>query len=239
MPMYNCQNFIQESIESVLQQTYQNFELIIVDDGSIDRSYSIAKQLSEEDKRIKLYALKKNKGVAYARNYATRLAKGELIAFLDCDDLWMPEKLEKQVSFMQEKNILFSYTSYMIVDKDRVSVGEYSAPPMVTYIDMLRTSSIGTLTMIYNAKKLGKYYFENQGHEDYILKLQILKHINYAKGLIEPLAKYRILDSSLSRNKIKAALWQWRIYRRYEKFSLWRSFYYFIQYIYFGFKKYS
>ena len=239
MPLYNCEDFIMESIKSVFQQTYENWELIIVDDGSTDQSYALVKRLSQLQSRIKLYRMKKNMGVASVRNYATKIAKGEYIAFLDCDDLWTPEKLEKQISFMQQGDILLSYTSYIAISKGGTQIGIYSVPPKVTYIDMLRTSLIGTLTMIYNAKELGKYYFENQGHEDYILKLQILKHIECAKGLVEPLAKYRISDNSLSRNKIKTALWQWNIYREHENLPLWKSFCYFIQYIYFGIKKYS
>ena len=238
MPVYNCEGFIEQAIRSVLQQTYQNWELIVVDDGSTDQSYALMKQLSQAQPNIKLYRMKKNMGVAFVRNYATEIAKGTYIAFLDCDDLWVPEKLERQISFMQKENVLLSYASYILIDKYGKDIGVYSAPEKVTYVDMLRTSSIGTLTMVYDAEKLGKYYFENHGHEDYIFKLQILKHIDCAKGLVEPLAKYRITNDGLSHNKIKTAYWQWSIYRKYEKLSLLKSFYYFISYAYFGLTKY-
>jgi glycosyltransferase involved in cell wall biosynthesis len=188
--------------------------------------------------KIKLYHMEQNMGVAFARNYGTKLAEGEYIAFLDSDDIWMPEKLETQILYMQKENIVFSYTSYTIINERGTQIGVYDVPLKVTYYDMLKTSLIGTLTMVYNAKKLGKFYFKSQGHEDYILKLQILKNIDYARGLTRPMAKYRVTKNSLSRNKIKTALWQWKIYREHENLSVWRSLYYFIHYVYFGLKKY-
>jgi hypothetical protein len=109
---------------------------------------------------------------------------------------------------------------------------------VVNYSDMLKSSTIGTLTTIYNATKLGKFYFKSMGHEDYIWKLDILKNIEHAEGLYEPLAKYRVVNQSLSSNKLKVILWQWKIYRKVEKLSLVQSIYYFIHYAYYGFFKY-
>ena len=239
MPLYNCENYVAEAVESVISQSYRNWELIIVDDASTDNSYLIVKKLVGNNPKVKIYHKEQNIGVAKARNYALQLSEGKYIAFLDSDDIWLPNKLEIQIGFMEVENIFLSYTSYYIINKKSKITSVFLAEKTVTYDDMLKTSQIGTLTTIYNAEKLGKYYFQEIGHEDYVMKLQILKGIDCARGIEEPLAKYRISDNSLSKNKIKTALWQWKIYRNIEKLSLGKSFYYFIHYIYNGLKKYS
>jgi len=238
MPLYNCEEYIRESIESVRQQTYKNWELIIVDDASTDKSVDIVKQVIKEESRICFIGLNANRGVANARNIATEEAKGKFIAFLDSDDLWLPTKLVKQIEAMEMENILLSYGSYILIDENGNSRGILEAKTKVSYEDMLKTSEIGTLTMMYNAYELGKHYFLDIGHEDYVMKLEVLKKIDFAKGITEPLAKYRVAKNSLSRNKFKAALWQWKIYRDAEELSLFKSIYYFIFYGYNGLKKY-
>lgn len=239
MPLYNCENFVLDSVQSVLSQTYVNWELIIIDDKSTDHSYSIVKELADNEPRIQLHQLKSNKGAAEARNYAIELAQGKYIAFLDSDDLWLPEKLEKQIGLMEKENILLSHSSYCTIDEQGRTTGIFNAKEIVTYDDMLKTSFIGTLTTVYNAKELGKYYFEKIGHEDYVMKLQMLKKVKFAEGIIEPLAKYRLVSNSLSRNKLKAASWQWRIYRKVENISMMKSLYYLIHYTYSGLNKYK
>ncbi len=239
MPLYNCEYFVARSIESVVSQTYKNWELIIVDDQSEDDSHSIVKELTENEPRIQLHQLKYNGGAGAARNYAIELAQGKYIAFLDSDDLWSSEKLEKQIGLMEKENILLSYSSYYRIDDQGRITGVFKSKEIVTYNDMLKTSCIGTLTTVYNAEKLGKYYFEKIGHEDYVMKLQMLKKIKFAKGIVEPLAKYRIVNNSLSRNKFKTAYWQWKIYREVENMSIMKSLYYFVHYAYSGFKKYK
>ena len=239
MPMYNCDRYIEDSIKSVIEQTYLNWELIIVDDLSTDKSYDIAKGFAGRDQRIKLHQMQKNSGAATARNYAIDLANGRYIAFLDSDDIWLPIKLEKQIEFMEEKKRFLSYTSYYVMNEKSETTGMFPVKKRVTYTDMLKTSTIGTLTTVYNAEKLGKYYFKEIGHEDYVMKLQILKDIDYAEGIKEPLAKYRVTNKGLSGNKFKTSLWQWKIYRDVEKLSLLKSIYYFIHYVYYGLKKYK
>lgn len=239
MPLYNCEEYIRESIESVRQQTFKNWELIIVDDASTDKSVDIVKQIMKEESRICFIGLNMNRGVSNARNIATEGAKGKFIAFLDSDDLWLPTKLVKQIEAMEMENILLSYGSYILIDENGNSRGIFKAKNKVSYEDMLKTSEIGTLTMMYNTDELGKHYFLEIGHEDYVMKLEVLKKIDFAKGITEPLAKYRVTKKSLSRNKFKAALWQWNIYRDVEKLSFLKSVYYFIFYAYNGLKKYS
>jgi len=239
MPLYNCENYVTEAIESVIYQSYKNWELIVVDDCSTDKSHFIVQSFVEKESRIKLYIMSKNSGVASARNYATKEAIGNYIAFLDSDDVWLPKKLEKQIDMMQRDKVLLSYSSYFIMDEYSVVKGLFNVPKEVSYNDMLKTSIIGTLTMVYNVKELGKYYFLDIGHEDYVLKLELVKKIIFVRGIIEPLAKYRISRKSLSRNKLKVALWQWRIYRNIEKLPLYKVIYYFGWYTFKGFFKYK
>ena len=238
MPLYNCETFVEDAIQSILEQTYQNWELIIVDDMSTDNSYSVVEEYIRGEVRIKLHKMAENSGVAAARNYAIELAEGTFIAFLDSDDLWLPTKLVKQIEAMEMENILLSYGSYILIDENGNSRGIFKAKNKVSYEDMLKTSEIGTLTMMYNADDLGKYYFLEVGHEDYVMKLQVLKKVEFAKGISEPLAKYRVLNNSLSSNKFIAARWQWKIYREIENLSFLKSIYYFTIYTYIGLKKY-
>ncbi len=239
MPLYNCEKFVSEAIESVIAQSYHNWALIVVDDKSTDKSMLIVKNYTNQDSRIKMICLDNNVGPTQARNRAIKEAQGRYIAFLDSDDIWLPTKLEKQIEFMEKKKSFLSYTSYYVINEKSETTGIFHVKKRVTYDDMLKTSTIGTLTTVYNAEKLGKYYFKEIGHEDYVMKLQILKDIDYAEGVKEPLAKYRVTNKGLSRNKFRTALWQWKIYRNIEHLSIIKSMYYFIHYVYFGLKKYN
>lgn len=238
-PSYNSEIFIEETIKSVLGQRYKSWEMIIVDDASVDKSREIITQYALQDNRIKLLINQENLGASKSRNRAIEEAEGDYIAFLDSDDTWLAEKLEKQIALMQINSVLLSYTSYNTMDKNGNIIGTFSIKEKVTYHDLLKTSTIGTLTTIYNVKELGKFYFDNVGHEDYVMKLQILKKINFAQGIQEPLANYRIVEKSLSSNKLQTAIWQWKIYRDIEKISLLKSIYYFMHYTYNGFTKYK
>jgi glycosyltransferase involved in cell wall biosynthesis len=238
MPCYNAQAYIEDAILSVQAQRYSHWELLIVDDHSVDKSSQIIEKFMQEDSRIQSIKNNTNIGAARSRNLALDKANGAYIAFLDSDDLWLSSKLEKQIIYMQKNNIHLCYTDYDTIDAQGKPLATYNAPKQVNYYDMLKTSSIGTLTMIYNKNVLGKIYFKTVGHEDYILKLDILKKIPYAEGILEPLAKYRRHTQSLSNNKLQTIRWQWKIYRENEKLSLSKSIYYFIHYAYFGFFKY-
>jgi len=239
-PSYKSEKFISETIESVLSQTYQNWEMIIVDDCSPDNSNKIIEEYCEKDDRIKLIKLEKNSGPAVARNRAIEEAKGRYIAFLDADDLWKPEKLEKQLLYMNENNLAFAYSSYDLIDENNNNIGTFITKEIITYEDMLKTCSVGCLTAIYDTKKLGKVYMPNiLKRQDYGLWLKILKKIDSTKGILEPLAIYRIRKDSVSSNKIKAAQYQWKIYREVEKLNFFQSIYYFIHYAYNGVIKYK
>jgi len=239
-PSYKSEKFISETIKSVLFQTYKNWEMIIVDDCSPDNSNEIIEEYCKKDSRIKLIKLEKNSGPAVARNRAIKEAKGRYIAFLDADDLWKPEKLEKQLLFMNENNLAFTYSSYDLIDEDNSDIGTFITKETITYEDMLKTCSVGCLTAIYDTEKLGKVYMPLiRKRQDYGLWLKILKKIGRTKGIVEPLAIYRIRKDSVSSNKIKAAQYQWKIYREVEKLNFFQSIYYFIHYAFNGVIKYK
>lgn len=230
MPLYNCETFVLSSIESVLKQTYKNWELIIVDDMSTDNSFAIAEDYIKDEPRINLYQMSENSGAAATRNYAIDLAVGDYIAFLDSDDLWVPNKLEEQVSFMQSNKLSLSFTGYEWIDeageqlKDIICVPKY-----VTYKQLLKQNIIGCLTAMYDSSKLGKFYFDTSldKHEDYQYWLEILKVIPSAHGLDMTLAYYRIRENSLSSNKLIAASYVWKILREYQKIPFFNALYYF------------
>lgn len=237
-PCYNSARYISQTIESVLSQTYQNWEMIIVDGCSSDNTVQIVEEYIAIDDRIRLIKLETNSGVAVDRNRAIEEAKGWYIAFLDSDDIWLPQKLEKQIRFMIENSQALCYSSYYLIDEHGLVNGVFMTKEFATYEGLLKTSHIGALTAVYDACKIGKRYMQNVGHEDYALWLNILKDVGTAKGILEPLAKYRRHNRSVSSNKAKAAQMQWNIYRNIEKFSLIKSLYYFLHYVYFGFFKY-
>lgn len=237
---YNAQQFIEETIDSVLAQSYQNWEMIIVDDCSSDLSIDIIKDYMQKDSRIKLIQLTENSGPAVARNRAIKDANGRYIAFLDSDDLWLPLKLEKQLAFMQKNNVTFSYTSYNLINDDGIALGQFNVPDKQSYNNLLKTCPIGCLTVIYDTSSLGKVSMPLiLKRQDYGLWLKILKKIDYAYGIAEILAVYRVRSNSVSSNKVKAATYQWKIYREIEKMNIFKSCYYFLHYTFNGLKKYK
>lgn len=238
-PSYKSERFISQTIESVLSQTYKNWEMIIVDDVSPDNSNEIIEEYCKKDYRIKLIKLEKNSGPAIARNKAIEEAKGRYIAFLDADDLWKSEKLEKQLTFMKERDLSFSYSSYDLINEDGNFLSSFITKETITYKSMLKTCSIGCLTAIYDTKKLGKVYMPNiKKRQDYALWLNILKKINSTQGILEPLATYRIVKGSVSSNKFKAIYYVWLVYRKVEHMGIVNSIYNITYYIYNRLKKY-
>lgn len=238
IPVYNAEKFIGKTIESVLNQTYKNWEMLIFNDKSKDNSLKIIKKYSEKDERIKVVDSKENVGVVAARNKLIEIATGEFIAFLDADDYWKQNKLEKQIKFMRKNNALISCTEYTRVTEDEKEINDIIIKEIITYEDMLKNNYLGCLTVIYNANKLGKRYFkERKKNEDYVLWLEIVKETKIIFGLKENLAFYRVLNNSRSSNKIKVAKDRWEVYRKIERLSLLKSIYYFLQYVIRALKK--
>lgn len=234
MPNYNSENFVKESIASVLSQSYENWELILVDDYSTDGSLKIIESLIADGKKIKLFKLSKNSGPDVARNRAIKEAKGRYIAFLDSDDFWHPDKLMKQLKFMEEKKAALSFTAYYTVDEDTGnSLEVMDAESLVDYGTLLKQNIIGCLTVVYDSEKLGKMYMPSiEKRQDFALWLKILKEVPFAYGLNEPLAYYRIRTTSVSSNKLKASLYNWKLYRDIEKLPFYKAIYYFAWYTY-------
>lgn len=239
-PNFNGELFISYTIDSVLMQSYQNWEMLIVDDCSTDSSIDIVKKYQKKDNRIKLFQLEKNSGAAVTRNKAIEEAKGEFIAFLDNDDLWAKEKLTEQINFMQKNNYNFTYSNYDIINEKHKLITSFIAPNMVNYKKLIKSNHIGCLTAVYNQKKLGKIYMPLiKKRQDLGLWLKILKIEPYAYNVNKILGKYRIRGRSISSNKIKSAYYQWKLYREVEKLSLLKSILYFGYYAIYGFFKYK
>jgi teichuronic acid biosynthesis glycosyltransferase TuaG len=232
-PAYNAAKFMHDTIDSVIAQTYQNWEMVIVDDCSKDDTVAIVTNYIEEDDRIKLFQLEKNSGSAVARNKAMELANGRYIAFLDSDDRWLPEKLEKQLYFMQEKDIAFSFTTYNRILEDGTPTNAISnTPESVDYDDLMKRCVIGCLTVMLDRDKVGHIKMVNiRTRQDYVYWLTITKQGFLAYGLPEILAEYRLVDNSLSSNKWKAAKRNWYVFREIEKQSLLKSIWYFANYV--------
>jgi teichuronic acid biosynthesis glycosyltransferase TuaG len=225
-PNYNSEKFITECIDSVRNQTYKKWELIIIDDCSTDNSVSIIKKLQATDARIKLIKLNKNSGPAVARNKGIEEAKGTYIAFLDSDDFWLPQKLKVQVPFMQTKKTSLSFSSYYSVNENKKNQKLLKAKETINYNKLLKGNCIGCLTAMYSVEKLGKVYFPIlKKRQDWALWLKILKDSNLAYGILEPLAFYRRRKSSVSSNKIEVLKYNWFVYRKFEKIGFLKSLY--------------
>ncbi|BBM52078.1 family 2 glycosyl transferase [Leptotrichia trevisanii] len=231
VPMYNAGKFIGKAIETVLSQTYENWEMLIMNDVSTDNSLAVVNEFAKKDDRIKVVNTEKNMGVVKGRNHLIDLARGKYIAFLDADDYWHSEKLEKQIQFMKEKNASISCTEYTRVRENGEKINEVVIKSKISYTDMLKNNYLGCLTVMYDVEKVGKRYFkELEKNEDYVLWLEIVKDVKIIYGLKENLAYYRVLDNSRSSNKVKTAKVRWEIYRKVEKLSLLKSIYYFLHY---------
>ncbi len=230
MPTYNCGAYICESIESVLAQTETEWEIQIVDDCSTDdTAQRLQPYLERYPGKIFYTRLAENGGPAVARTEAIRRANGRYVAFFDSDDLWMPQKLERQIAFMQAHGAVFSATAYEQMDEQGNSLRCICYPPERTdYKKMLRLSNpIGNTTVMYDRLALGKYAVPPiKKRNDFALWLRILRDAPYCYGLQEDLARYRVRKNSVSSNKLAQAKYHWQLYRQIEGLSVLRSGYY-------------
>lgn len=230
-PTYNSDRFISMTINSILAQTYKDWELIIVDDFSSDNTVSIVQNFIESDSRIKLIQLSLNSGAAVARNLAIRASMGRYIAFLDSDDVWFPQKLETQIKFMQRNNCPLSFAAYIKINESGDVIGEVGVPSRVDYKNLLKTCVIGCLTAVYDTHYFGKTTMPLiRKRQDFGLWLKLLKKTEFAYGIQEPLGQYRVRTDSISSNKANIVSSIWCLYREVEELSFLRSLYYFSQY---------
>lgn len=240
MPVHNAATYLEEAISSVISQSYKNWELIIVDDASVDSSLDIARKMAAQDTRIRVLVNDTPTGYpATPRNIAIDAAKGRYIAFLDSDDTWLPEKLEQQLPmFSSDNRIGVVFSNYEKMDKNsqrRNRVVE--APHETTYDKLLLGNTIGNVTGIYDTKRVGKVHFKRVRHEDYAMWLSILKRGFVARNTGTVTALYRVTDDSVSSSKRRLLSWQWKIYRNVEGFGFLRSAYYYMNYAIRGFIK--
>lgn len=238
-PVYNSENYLGENLRSVQSQTYQNWEHILVDDCSSDNSEAIIKSYQVKDSRIKYHRLEINSGAGVARNKAIDLSQGDYIAFLDSDDLWYPEKLGKQLNFMQKNDYHFTFTDYDIVDETGKKLSKYiKCKPNVTYNSALFKNPIGCLTVIYDVAFFGKQYMPTiRKRQDYALWLALLKKTT-GYGLNEILSSYRATKNSISSNKLDLLKYEWKIYREVEQLSFLKSLFYMVSAIFLKLKSY-
>jgi teichuronic acid biosynthesis glycosyltransferase TuaG len=228
-PMYNGAKFVRQTIESVLSQSYGNWEMFVIDDGSTDEGPEIVKKYSTLDNRIKLLT-QRNAGSAAARNNGIRHAMGQYIALLDSDDTWNKDFLEKQLKLMKEKNALLVYSSHTRIDAEsREILKPFIVPAQVTYKDLLKNCYISCLTGLYDTSVYGRVYLREDMkslRDDYVYWLEIMKKVKVAFGNKEVLANYRMLDSSASRKKQKVIIPQFKVLYKVEKIGLFKSIYY-------------
>jgi teichuronic acid biosynthesis glycosyltransferase TuaG len=224
-PTFNCGKYIAETIESVINQTYENWEMIIVDDYSNDNTKDVVKKYSNQDKRIKYYLLEENSGAAVARTKAMELASGSYMAFLDSDDLWPEDKLEKQIFFMEKNNYYFTCTAYRQIDESGASLNKIIKSKVKTnYNGVLLNCPIGNSTVMYNVQELGKFTVPNiRKRNDDALWLKILKKEKYIYGMPDILMNYRVRSNSISSNKFDLVKYHWYLYRNIEKLTIFRS----------------
>ena len=238
-PCYNSSDFISNTIDSVIKQTYNNWELIIIDDCSTDISVDIIEKHIITDSRIKLFKNNSNSGAAVSRNLGLLKSSGRFLAFLDSDDLWEPIKLEKQINFMLENNFPISFTNYALIDEKGNSMNRIiNSVKEINYKAYLKNTVIGMSTSMIDTSKTELFEFANlRTRQDTYLWITLLKRGLVAYGLNMTLVKYRVRNDSISANKIKAAKQVWKLYYNLEKLGYILSIYYFMFYVLNAIKK--
>ena len=241
VPIYNVEKYLRDCIESIINQTYTDWEMLLVDDCSPDNSAKIIKKYAKDDNRIKYFKLDKNSGAAIARNKALEESSGRFIAYLDADDLWKSEKLEKQVEFMLKNNYPFTCTDYEKIDESGKSLNKIvKIPKKVNYNLFLRNTIIQTVGVMVDTKLTGKELLKMPNirrRQDAATWCQLLKNGFDCYEVPENLSYYRVVKNSLSSNKFKAVKTNWYWYRKIEKLPLWKTCYCFIGYAFNAVKK--
>lgn len=231
-PCFNSASFLETTIRSVLKQSYTNWELLLIDDCSTDKTLEVILKFKNNDSRIKLFQNEKNVGVANSRNVGLRHSNGTFLAFLDSDDVWLAEKLEKQIHIAISQGANFIFSDYDSIDESGKYIRQYKCPTSITKENLLRGSFIGCLTVLVSKELIADSVFKKTFHEDYLMWLHLLSKPQAKPFVIrEPLGQYRQRERSVSSNKIKSALEQWKIFRYQLEFSLPKSLFYFTSYM--------
>lgn len=221
IPTFNSEKYISDTIVSVQKQTYQNWEIVIVDDCSTDRTQDIILNFSKSDKRIKFYPLERNSGAGIARDFAVSKASGLYISFLDSDDLWKPEKLEKQLDFMKKNNSPFTFSFYDCINEQGESLNiRIEAPKNLSYRQLFFCNFVGNLTGIYDVDFFGKIPISKiRKRQDWMQWLTVLKKIRRAQPVAESLAFYRIRENSISNSKMDLIKYNFAVYREFHGYN--------------------
>jgi teichuronic acid biosynthesis glycosyltransferase TuaG len=220
-PAYNAAAVVGEAIRSLQNQTFASWEMLVVDDCSTDDTAAVIAAFANNDERIRLLRSAQNAGPANARNVAMTAARGRYMAFLDSDDLWLPEKLQLQLAFMAEKDAALSYTAYRRFREDPQRAGPLvAARPEFDYRALLKNPGMACLTVMVDRERTGPFTMPSVRHEDYALWLSLLRGGLRSHGLNVDLARYRISETSVSSNKLRSAKWVWDIYRNSERLRL-------------------
>ena len=224
-PAFNAEKYINDNILSVVSQTYCHWELIIVDDCSVDGTVQSVKKWQERDERIRLFCNRKNLGPGPSRNLAVEKSQGRFVAFLDSDDIWLPEKLQTQVNIMLDREAVMSFASYETIDEKGKLIGKViKAPIELGYESLLRNTVIGCLTVMVDKLKYPCIKMPDiPCRQPLVLWLKILRETGPAVGIPQVLARYRVRSDSISSNKYVAAKQVWQVYRQYEKQGLLKS----------------
>jgi teichuronic acid biosynthesis glycosyltransferase TuaG len=230
-PAYNSEGTLAETIQSVLAQTYPYWEMLVVDDQSSDGTLALAKSFAEKDQRIKVLQSPKNLGCAGARNVALEEAKGRFVCFLDADDLWLENKLESQLGFTKTNGAALSYTCFRCISADGKEVGPVvPIPEFLDYEELLKQNRIATLTTMIDTEKTGPVRMTLAPRDDFILWLSIAKQGLLVMGIIQDLARYRLMPGSVSSSKIWSARKVWTLFRQSQNMSRTEALYYYAQY---------
>lgn len=233
VPVYNVEDFIGQTIESVLNQTYTQWELILVDDASRDKSVEIIQSYKEKDDRIRLFQLETNSGAAVARNTGIDMAQGQYLAFLDGDDYWLPDKLSHQLSFIKDKGATFTYTGFAYVSQEgQVTKAFEQVPKEMTYQALLKNTAIACSSVIIDHDAIGYFHMPlvRRGQDTATWLMLLRSKVDKAYGLQEVLHHYRKVEGSISSNFMTALKRTWYTYRHIEKLPLHQAVYYFISY---------
>ncbi|MGK0724384.1 glycosyltransferase family 2 protein [Aerococcus urinaeequi] len=237
VPAYNAETVISDCVSSVVNQTYQNWEMVIVDDCSKDKTVEIIENYAIAESRIKLLKLGENKGVANARREAIKFSSGRYLAFLDADDMWKNCKLEEQLEFMSKNKIGFSMTSYEIMSEGKTNGKIFRVPEKLTYTDYLKNTIIGNLTVMIDLTFIPEFRIEDGPLEDVMTWMELLKNGNFAYGLDKNLATYRVTSNSVSGDKIKNAKRYFHLLKKRQELGNFKSVFYFVMYSFNALKK--
>ncbi len=238
MPLYNGEMFLEAAVRSVQSQTITDWELIIVEDCSTDGSLALAERIAEKDPRIHILKNPHNLGAAASRMKGIRKSSGQYIALLDCDDLWLPTKLEKQMPLLETADVV--YSSYQLIDENDRTICVYQTRNTVNLELMLEENYIGCSSVLLRRELFDYMGFRSEFyHEDYVLWLELLQYGAVFRGIDEVLMQYRLRRNAKSSGKLKCAAERWRIYRQFLKLPLRESLTYFLRYGWNGLRKYN